>query len=124
MRTLPLIAALAALSLAGQAMAQTVALKGPDGQSASLSPADLAALPQVKLTVTHHGKTETFEGAPLADVVARVGAASGKAVRGPELATVIRVTARCCASCRRCMSSKAIGLRCSVCCPSCVKTRH
>ena len=94
MRTLPLIAALAALSLAGQAMAQTVALKGPDGQSASLSPADLAALPQVKLTVTHHGKTETFEGAPLADVVARVGAASGKAVRGPELATVIRVTAR------------------------------
>lgn len=94
MRTLPLIAALAALSLAGQAMAQTVALKGPDGQGASLSAADLAALPQVKLTVTHHGKTSTFEGAPLADVVARVGAASGKGVRGPELATVIRVTAK------------------------------
>ena len=74
MRTLPLIAALAALSLAGQAMAQTVALKGPDGQGASLSAADLAALPQVKLTVTHHGKTSTFEGAPLADIVARVGA--------------------------------------------------
>ena len=94
MRTLPLIAALAALSLAGPAIAQTVTLKGSDGQSASLSAADLAALPQVKLIVTHHGKTSTFEGAPLADVVARVGAASGKAVRGPELATVVRVTAK------------------------------
>lgn len=94
MRVLSLITALAVLSLAGPALAQTVALKGPDGQSASLSAAELAALPQVKLTVTHHGKTSTFEGAPLADVVARVGAASGKTVRGPELATVIRVTAK------------------------------
>ena len=94
MRTLSLITVLAALSLTGPALAQSVALKGADGQNASLSAADLAALPQVKLTVTHHGKTSTFEGAPLADVVARVGAASGKAVRGPELATVIRVTAK------------------------------
>jgi hypothetical protein len=94
MKLLPLISAVAALSLAGPAFAQTVALKGPDGQSASLTAADLAALPQVKFTVTHHGKTSTFEGASLADVVARVGAASGKGVRGPELATVIRVTAK------------------------------
>ena len=86
--------ALAAALLAFPALAQSVALKGPDGQAATLSAADLAALPHVKVTVTQHGKTSTFEGVPLGDIVTRVGAASGKAVHGAELATVIRVTAK------------------------------
>lgn len=85
---------LAAALLAFPALAQSVALKGPDGQVATLSAADLAALPHVKMTVTEHGKISTFEGVPLGDIVTRVGAASGKAIHGPELATVIRVTAK------------------------------
>ena len=89
-----LVLAAALAVLAGPALAQSVALQGPDGQAATLSAADLAALPHVSVTAPQHGKTSTFEGAPLGDVVARVGAASGKAVRGPELATVIRVTAK------------------------------
>lgn len=86
--------ALAAALLAFPALAQSVALKGPDGQVATLSAADLAALPHVKMTVVQHGKTSTFEGVSLGDIVTRVGAASGKAIHGPELATVIRVTAK------------------------------
>ena len=85
---------LAAALLAFPALAQSVALKGPDGQVATLSAADLAALPHVKMTVTEHGKISTFEGVLLGDIVTRVGAASGKAIHGPELATVIRVTAK------------------------------
>lgn len=87
-----LAAALAAL--AGPALAQSIALHGPDGQTASLTAADLAALPHVSVTATQHGKTSTFEGVPLGDIVARVGAAQGKAIHGPELATVIRITAK------------------------------
>lgn len=85
---------LAAALLAFPALAQSVALKGPDGQVGTLSATDLAALPHVKMTLTEHGKTSTFEGVPLGDIVTRVGAASGKAIHGPELATVIRVTAK------------------------------
>lgn len=76
------------------ALAQSVALRGPDGQVGVLSVADLAALPHVKMTVVQHGKTSTFEDVPLGDILARVGAASGKAIHGPELATVIRITAK------------------------------
>ncbi len=86
--------ALAAAALAFPALAQSVTLKGPEGQVGVLSAADFAALPHVKMTVVQHGKTSTFEGVPLGDVVARVGVASGKAIHGPELTTVIRVTAK------------------------------
>ena len=81
-------------TLAGPALAQSIALHGPDGQAATLSAADLAALPHVSVTATQHGKTSTFDGVPLGDIVAKVGAAQGKAVHGPELATVIRITAK------------------------------
>ena len=81
-------------TLAGPALAQSIALHGPDGQAATLSAADLAALLHVSVTATQHGKTSTFDGVPLGDIVAKVGAAQGKAVHGPELATVIRITAK------------------------------
>lgn len=89
-----LVLAAALAALASPALAQSIALHGPDGQAATLSAADLAALPHVSVTATQHGKTSTFDGVPLGDIVARVGAAQGKAVHGPELATVIRVTAK------------------------------
>lgn len=89
-----LVLAAALEALAAPALAQSIALHGPGGQVATLSAADLAALPHVSVTATQHGKTSTFDGVPLGDIVARVGAAQGKAIHGPELATVIRITAK------------------------------
>lgn len=83
----------ASLGFAGGAQAQTVAVAGPDGRVAILSRADLAAMPRQAVSLDQHGKVSTYEGALLGDVVARVGAASGKAIHGPEMATVVRVTA-------------------------------
>ena len=88
------LAGLAGALLAPPALAQSVALKGPDGRTAILSAADLAAMPHVSLTLNQHGKVLTYEGVALGDIVARVGAASGKAIHGPEMATVIKVSAR------------------------------
>jgi hypothetical protein len=68
LRPLLMLAALAAL-FASPAFAQSVALKGPDGQTA------------------------TYEGPLLIDVLARVGTPTGKAIHGPEMADVILVSA-------------------------------
>ena len=54
MRSLILAAALAALAL--PAAAQTLSLKGPTGQSMTLSKADIAALPHVGFTFDAHGQ--------------------------------------------------------------------
>lgn len=81
------------LALAPAAFAQSLSLVGPDGQTESLDAKSLAALPHVTVTVIQHGETHSFQGVALSDLVERVGAATGKAIHGPELATVIRVTA-------------------------------
>jgi len=81
------------LAAAGGACAQSVSLVGPDGQAETLSAGDLAKLARFKVTLDQHGKVGVYEGASLGDVVARVGAASGKAIHGAEMATVIRVSA-------------------------------
>lgn len=91
--TLATLVLIAGLAAAPAALAQSVALVGPDGQTATLTAAYLAALPQVAVSVTQHGQVHAYEGALLGPIVARVGAASGKAIHGAELATVIRVSA-------------------------------
>ncbi len=55
---------------------------------------ELDALPRVKVGATEHGAPHVFEGALLADVLAKVGAPAGKAIRGKELADVVVVEAR------------------------------
>jgi len=78
--------------LAGPAWAQSLALSGAEGQTATLAAADIAALPHVKLTVTIEGKTTTYDGVPLNQLLTRVGAPSGKAMHGPALRDVVLVT--------------------------------
>jgi hypothetical protein len=51
--------ALAGFSLAAPALADDLKLSGPEGQSATLSAADLAAMPHATLTVTIEGRTAT-----------------------------------------------------------------
>src|ERR1700722_10923621 len=78
--------------LAGPACAQDLTLSGPDSQAATLAPAEIAALPHVKLTVTIEGKSATYDGVHLTQLLARVGAPSGKALHGPALRDVVLVT--------------------------------
>jgi hypothetical protein len=85
-----------ALCLAGlttAASAQEIVLKGPAGQTATLTAAELAALPRVSFSFDSHGEKHVYEGPLLIDVLARVGAPTGKAIRGPEMADVVLVKA-------------------------------
>ena len=54
---------------------------------------DLAALPQEAASITHEGKTAAFKGPLLTEVLKRVGAPLGPALRGPALSDVVIVTA-------------------------------
>jgi hypothetical protein len=89
MRGLGVVLALAATP----ACAEGVSLKGPDGQAVTLSAADIAALPHVGFSIKQHDQSHAFSGPLLATLLAKVGAPSGPALKGPELATVARVTA-------------------------------
>lgn len=74
------------------ALAQSLALTGPAGQRATLSAADVAALPRVKMTVDVRGVKHEYEGPLLIDVLAKAGAPTGKDIHGADLATVVLVT--------------------------------
>jgi hypothetical protein len=88
-------AALLATGGAGaSAQAQSLSVTGLAGQSATLSAADLAAMPRVAVTLhLDGGRTEACEGVALSDILAKVGAPQGKALRGPEMADVVVATA-------------------------------
>jgi hypothetical protein len=88
-----LIAAAVLVLAASPAAAQSLSLKGPDGQTATMRAADLAALPRVKFTFDAHGQKHDYEGPLLIDVLAKVGAPTGKALGGKALADVVLVTA-------------------------------
>ena len=87
-----ILAACCALA-AGPALAQSVTLKGLGGQSVVLSAADLAALPQAKVSFDAHGDKHVYEGPLLIDVLAKAGAPTGQQIHGPELADAILVKA-------------------------------
>ena len=89
MRSILLSLALVGLS----APAEALELKGPAGQVAKISPANLAAMPRVSVTLDAHGQKATYEGPLLIDVLAKVGAPTGKALRGAALANAVIVKA-------------------------------
>lgn len=91
MRALLLAAAVAAL--ASPSFAQNLELKGPTGQTATITSADLAGLPRVKFVFDAHGQKHEYEGPLLIDVLAKVGAPTGTALRGPALSNAILVKA-------------------------------
>ncbi len=90
---MPFIVA-AAVPARAQQSDSTVALTGLDGRQAVLSMTDLDALPRATIEVEQHGAKHRYEGALLADVLAKVGAPSGKAIHGADLADVVVVKAR------------------------------
>ncbi|NQE65169.1 molybdopterin-binding oxidoreductase [Caulobacter sp. RHG1] len=89
-----LLSSLVALALlASPVAAQTLVLTGPAGQSVTLSAADIAALPRQTVTFAGHGESHVYEGPLLIDVLAKAGAPTGQALRGPALANVVLVEA-------------------------------
>lgn len=76
---------------AAPALAQSVQVTGLDGRSASVSAAELSALPQVKVVLSAHGETHVYEGPRLIDVLAKVGTPTGAAIRGAEMADAVVV---------------------------------
>ncbi|ACK50675.1 oxidoreductase molybdopterin binding [Methylocella silvestris BL2] len=72
----------------------SVALTGLDGQAGAVTLDELAALPRATVSAEQHGAAHAFEGALLTDILARVGAPSGKAIHGAEMTDVIIVEAR------------------------------
>ena len=93
--TLRIAALLGVVLAAGPlaAAAQDVTLTGLDGQTQTLAPADIAALPHEPATLTLEGRTQACAGVPLTLLAQRVGAPSGKALKGPELADVVVIGA-------------------------------
>jgi hypothetical protein len=93
-RRCALLLGLAVILVPGFAVAQDLVLKGLAGQSVTLTQAELTAMPHVTLTVSVEGKTHTYAGVPLTQLLARVGAPSGKALKGADLSDVVIVTAK------------------------------
>ncbi len=91
MKTLALT--LCFVGLTSSAFAQTLSLKGPAGETASLTAADVAGLPRASVALDAHGEKHVYEGPLLIDLLAKVGAPTGKAIHGPEMADVVLVKA-------------------------------
>jgi hypothetical protein len=85
--------ALLLASLTTSALAQTLVVTGAEGQNIALNAADFAALPRESVTLVAHGQTRVYEGPLLIDILAKVGAPTGKSLRGPALAQVVLVEA-------------------------------
>ncbi len=72
----------------------SVKVLGEDGKSEALDAVTLAKMPQHEVHAEAHGKAVTCAGANLGDVVAKVGAPQGEALRGKALALFVRVSGR------------------------------
>jgi hypothetical protein len=80
--------------VASGAGAQSVMLRGPEGQARSFSAAELAAMPhQSAILASEHGPAKRYDGVPLTVLLQSVGAPAGKALHGPALADLVVVTA-------------------------------
>ena len=80
-------------ALAGPAAAQVLALKGPEGQTRTLSATELSALPHQSLTMTDHGHTRTYSGVPVSALTALIGAPQGETLHGKAMADVVVISA-------------------------------
>ena len=84
-----LASALPAAPLPAQAADSTLALVALDGTTRTLSPAELAALPQVEVRVPDgDSDSATFRGPTLRALLTLAGAPEGRELRGPNLTLV------------------------------------
>lgn len=71
-------------------LAATMAIGVPVSVDSQL----LSGLPSASASFTAHGKNQSCEGPKLRDLVAKLGAPTGEAIRGPALTQGVLVTAR------------------------------
>ncbi|MBV8682819.1 MAG: molybdopterin-binding oxidoreductase [Caulobacteraceae bacterium] len=94
MRIASVMAVAAAVSLlATMGAAQTLTVKGPDGQQRQFTADQIAAMPHRSAQLAGEGgrPARAYEGVAVTDLLQVVGAPSGKALRGPALADVVIV---------------------------------
>jgi len=82
-----------AAGAAAVSAAASIAVAGEDGKIVRFDQASLARLPQRSVRAEAHGKSVECTGANLIDVLGTVGAASGEALRGKNLALYVRISA-------------------------------
>lgn len=92
LQPLPLLIFGLAVLFGGSTYAQTLTVSR-GARVETVSVAQIAALPHVKVHVDQHGHSHDFEGAPLSAILARVGVDVSRPLTGPNLAGAIRVTA-------------------------------
>jgi hypothetical protein len=81
--------------VAGPALAQTVTITGLDGQAKTVGAADLASMPRVKADLKREdGGVVHYEGVAVSQLLQSVGAPSGHALRGPEMADIVVISAK------------------------------
>ncbi|MBX3173964.1 MAG: molybdopterin-dependent oxidoreductase [Gemmatimonadaceae bacterium] len=85
---LALALALGAPSLGAQSL-EPLTIRGPDGISRSLAPAELQSLPRVSGTAAAHNTTFTFDGHDLRDVLRLAGLTPVDSLRGAQLRRVV-----------------------------------
>jgi hypothetical protein len=78
---------------AGAVHAQSVTLKGPDGQTRTVTAAEIAAMPHQQALLPGEGGAapRAYEGVALTDLLQSVGAPAGHALRGPAMIDVVVV---------------------------------
>ena len=94
MRIAPVLAAAAAFGFfATAAVAQSLTVKGPDGQERKFTLEELAAMPHRRAPLAGEGgrPARAYEGVAVADLLQAVGTPSGRALRGAALADVVVV---------------------------------
>lgn len=80
---------------AGPVLAQTVTLTGLEGQSKTLSSLDLASMRRAKANLKREdGAVVHYEGVALSQLLQGVAAPSGHALKGPEMADVVVISAK------------------------------
>jgi hypothetical protein len=87
------VAALVYLFCSSALRAQTLRVVGTDGKATSLTSAQIANIPHVKVSVQDHEVTSEFEGVPLAAVLSMAGIKLGDSMRGPRMTEAMLVEA-------------------------------
>ncbi|HMD37498.1 MAG TPA: hypothetical protein VKH42_21130 [Vicinamibacterales bacterium] len=89
-RRLLFLAAALALTTAVDAQTRAVRISGP--KQVSVTAADLAAMPRTKAIATAQGKTDTYEGVLVRELLTKAGVPAGEALRSKDLALAVIVT--------------------------------
>jgi hypothetical protein len=73
--------------------AQTLQIITADGQSTTLTAAQITGLPHVTVNAKDHDVSAQFEGVPLSTLLSNAGVQLGDKLRGPRLTEVLTVEA-------------------------------